>query len=257
LRGSLKEGAMELHYHPRLFAKQKKDFKEYFLEFLMIFFAVTLGFLAENLRENISNGEIEKKYIRSLQEDLRRDTLQINSYILFRTNLLRYCDSLQYCIADTNVFKNSNNMYNYCRELARYMRYFPTDRTIQQLKNAGHMHVIKNWDVSNAIVEYDNETKKMLEADYEMNEEILKYRRHLIDLLDLSDYDKKNPHGSFMESQFTNGNPGFISTDISKFKALYNEVFTVSAFTASGRQSAISLKDNATKLLHLLQETYE
>jgi hypothetical protein len=248
---------MELHYHPRLFGKQKKDFKEYFFEFLMIFFAVTLGFLAENLRENLSNREIEKKYILSLQEDVRRDTAQINSYILFRTNLLTYCDSLQYCITDTNVFKNSNSLYNYSRELARYMRYFPTDRTIQQLKNAGHMHVIKNWDVSNAIMAYDNETKRMLEVDYEMNEEILKYRRQLIDLLDLSDYDKKNPHGSFMDSQSTNGNPGFITTDDSKFKALYNEVFTVSAFTKNGRQTAISLKDNATKLLHLLQTTYE
>jgi hypothetical protein len=38
---------------------------------------------------------------------------------------------------------------------------------------------------------------------------------------------------------------------------LYNEVFTVSAFNKNGRQTAISLKDNAGKLLHLLQATYE
>ena len=35
---------MEVHHHPDLHHKRKK-FKEYFLEFLMIFLAVTLGFL--------------------------------------------------------------------------------------------------------------------------------------------------------------------------------------------------------------------
>lgn len=39
---------MEVHHHPHV---EKKNFKEYFLEFLMIFLAVTLGFFAESLRE--------------------------------------------------------------------------------------------------------------------------------------------------------------------------------------------------------------
>jgi hypothetical protein len=39
---------MEVHHHPRV---EKKNFKEYFLEFLMIFLAVTMGFFAENIRE--------------------------------------------------------------------------------------------------------------------------------------------------------------------------------------------------------------
>jgi hypothetical protein len=248
---------MELHYHPRLFSNQKKGFKEHFLEFLMIFFAVTLGFLAENLREHISNSKIEKKYILSLQEDLRRDTAQLASYILFKTKLLTYCNSLQNSIMDTNVFKSSNSLYNYSRELARYVRYFPTDRTIQQIKNAGNMHVIRNWDALNAIAVYENETKRMLEVDYEMNDETLRYRRYLIDLLDLTDYDKKNPPGSFMSYLKTNGNPGFITNDITKLKVLYNEVFTVSVFTHNCIESAASLKNYAIRLLQLLHEKYD
>jgi hypothetical protein len=39
---------MEVHHHPHV---EKKNFKEYFLEFSMIFLAVMLGFFAENLRE--------------------------------------------------------------------------------------------------------------------------------------------------------------------------------------------------------------
>ena len=42
---------MEVHHHPHV---EKKNFKEYFLEFLMIFLAVTIGFFAENIREHIT-----------------------------------------------------------------------------------------------------------------------------------------------------------------------------------------------------------
>jgi hypothetical protein len=39
---------MEVHHHPDLHHK-KKNFKEYFLEFLMIFIAVTMGFVSKSI----------------------------------------------------------------------------------------------------------------------------------------------------------------------------------------------------------------
>ena len=47
---------MEVHHHPDLHHKPKK-WKEYFLEFLMIFLAVTMGFFADNIREAYNNKE--------------------------------------------------------------------------------------------------------------------------------------------------------------------------------------------------------
>ena len=58
---------MEVHHHPHV---EKKGFKEYFLEFLMIFLAVTLGFFAESFREHLVNKEKENHYIQSLISDL-------------------------------------------------------------------------------------------------------------------------------------------------------------------------------------------
>src|ERR1700688_1880866 len=51
---------MEVHHHPDLHHK-RKNFKEYFLEFLMIFLAVTMGFIAENVREYITDGQKERQ----------------------------------------------------------------------------------------------------------------------------------------------------------------------------------------------------
>lgn len=55
---------MEVHHHPHV---EKKGIKEYFLEFLMIFLAVTLGFFAENVREHFDEEKTTKQYL----EDFR------------------------------------------------------------------------------------------------------------------------------------------------------------------------------------------
>ena len=68
---------MEVHHHPDLHHKPKK-WKEYFLEFLMIFLAVTLGFFAENLREVIKHKEEVKSNINSLVSDLQTDISLFN-----------------------------------------------------------------------------------------------------------------------------------------------------------------------------------
>ena len=79
---------MEVHHHPDLHHK-KKNFKEYFLEFLMIFLAVTLGFFAENIREKLSDRNKEKEYVSSLLEDLKTETASFNTAISANELLIR------------------------------------------------------------------------------------------------------------------------------------------------------------------------
>jgi len=52
---------MEVHHHPDLHHK-KKNFKEYFLEFLMIFLAVTMAFIGENMREQLCDAKYKWKF---------------------------------------------------------------------------------------------------------------------------------------------------------------------------------------------------
>jgi hypothetical protein len=72
---------MEVHHHSDLH-HNAKTWKSYFLEFLMIFLAVTLGFFAENIREKIVNNEKELHYMESIVADLKQDTLELNSIFL-------------------------------------------------------------------------------------------------------------------------------------------------------------------------------
>ena len=58
---------MEVHHHPKV---EKKKFKEYFFEFIMIFLAVTMGFFAETIRENITEHRRAKEFAESMLQDL-------------------------------------------------------------------------------------------------------------------------------------------------------------------------------------------
>src|SRR6187551_909146 len=55
-----KAESMEVHKHPH-HVMHKKKWSEYVLEFFMLFLAVFLGFIAENIREHSVNKEIEKR----------------------------------------------------------------------------------------------------------------------------------------------------------------------------------------------------
>ena len=65
---------MEVHHHPNM---EKKRFKEYFLEFLMIFLAVTMGFFAESLREHINEKSRAHDFAVTLYADLKADTVEM------------------------------------------------------------------------------------------------------------------------------------------------------------------------------------
>src|SRR6201989_2741559 len=72
---------MEVHKHPH-HVTHKKKWGEYLLEFFMLFLAIFLGFLAENLREQIVEHHREKVYIHSLVEDLKSDIIQSDQVLI-------------------------------------------------------------------------------------------------------------------------------------------------------------------------------
>ena len=245
------------HSHTGPDNHQGKRWTHYLWEFFMLFLAVFCGFLAEWQLERTIEHQREKQFIRSLKEDLVRDTSYVRSYIKFNKVLLQYCDSVQFAISSSDIFKNSNSFYNYSRVLAQFMRYYPTDRTIQQLKNAGNMRLIRNWDVSNAITDYDIKTKYLAELDAQLNEQIIKYREYLIDFLDLSSYDKQNPFGSFMDNNIrTQGNPGYINNDVKRAKVIYNQAFTLKMFLEGVENSAVEMIANEKQLVDMLEKEY-
>jgi hypothetical protein len=64
---------MEVHHH----AHHPKNWKEYITEFIMLFAAVTLGFLAENIREHQIINHKTNQNLQSIILDLKKDSALI------------------------------------------------------------------------------------------------------------------------------------------------------------------------------------
>src|ERR1700731_218101 len=92
---------MEVHHHPNV---EKKKFKEYFLEFLMIFLAVTMGFFAENLREKITDSRKIHEYMQSMVSDLQSDITLYRYSINFNKQYDQMIDTII-----TSFTGNKNN----------------------------------------------------------------------------------------------------------------------------------------------------
>src|SRR5438309_5974112 len=84
---------MEVHKHPH-HVTHKKKWTEYLLEFFMLFLAVFLGFIAENIREQVVDHEKEKQYMESLVTDLSSDTAIINKAIPLKEARIRSIDTV-------------------------------------------------------------------------------------------------------------------------------------------------------------------
>lgn len=152
---------MEVHYHPEEHHKHSKRFKEYLKEGLMIFVAVFMGFIAENIRERISDHKKEKEYAASLVRDLQQDSIKLSEVFGYQKLLDKGKDSLISVLSDSASSPDFNEkayhlFFKYGTSLAIFNS---TDRTMSQLLSTGNLRLIENHEVADKIADYYDTVK--------------------------------------------------------------------------------------------------
>ncbi len=212
---------MEVRPHTH---SERKRFKHYLWEFLMLFLAVFCGFLAENFREHKVEKEREKQYIVSMVEDLDEDILNIDSAVFFSQIKNKHFDTV------LNLFHTLSNGYNPVlrNNLLKIMGFWnltPTDKTMQQLKNSGGMRLIKNKRASDGITLYDLTLK-----DYATNVNIVGIALNTLsitasEVLDYESYDYDSKTMSL--EQIEKGSKNYLlKNDKASLGKYYNQIKT-------------------------------
>jgi hypothetical protein len=145
---------MEVHHHPHV---EKKNFKEYFLEFIMIFLAVTLGFFAESYREHLQENHKEKEFIASVKEDVVSDTSFLQAVIPENQRQYDKLDSLYTLVELARNGKGfpMNRLYYLTFRYGFGLVYFSAnERTISQIKSTGAFSLIKNKVCRDSVAQY-------------------------------------------------------------------------------------------------------
>jgi hypothetical protein len=155
---------MEVHHHPDLQHK-KKNFKEYFLEFLMIFLAVMLGFFAENVREHFDDGEREEAYAQTLYEDLKVDTTLLNAGISEKNFVIPKIDTFRMLVHTKAIDELPAGTWTYFGRFGtRKLNVSLQDATLKQLLSSGDLRLFQKHNVAYAIAQYDQAVQDMRDA---------------------------------------------------------------------------------------------
>ena len=156
---------MEVHAHTHT---ARKKWTHYLWEFLMLFLAVTLGFLVENQREHYVEHKRAKDFAGLLVADLRIDIAELNRAERVLNKIIIAGDSLA-SILNTDIKKvPGGKLYYYEYWSGWRWNVISRDATLQQLKNSGSLRYMKK-ELVKKILDYEESLKLiyLLQGKYE------------------------------------------------------------------------------------------
>jgi hypothetical protein len=149
---------MEVHHHSHT---PRKKWHHYFWEFLMLFLAVTLGFLVENQREHYIEHLRARQYALSLIEDLKKDTAEFNILEETYTKNINKIDSFRTILKNQSLAAiPGGSLYYYCEPGIWSSAMIFHDATIQQLKNSGSLRYFSS-ELQYKVSEYDRKAREL------------------------------------------------------------------------------------------------
>jgi hypothetical protein len=243
---------MEVHQHAH--HEGKKNWRSYFWEFLMLFLAVFCGFLAEYKLEHIVEHQKGIQYIHSLEVDIQVDTAKLSALITEFEQKKSGLDSMLESIKGISSLSNSNGLYNYLKYTTDYPDFIYTDRTMQQLKNAGGLRMIPDKESADRIVMYDAAIKRiLLTEELELNPNQQSLKRLTIAIFDFSSV-------SDFENKFSSGHFDYrlslLRYDKYMLKEYYNEIWIMNRKVGQHTKNLVKAKLTAEQLLQFLKEKY-
>jgi len=254
---------MEVHHHSH---SSGKKWTHYLWEFLMLFLAVFSGFLAENLREHVVELNREKQFIHSICEDLKSDTAQLGAELNFRKMMIRNIDSVLYYLNMPDPDKYGKFVYHYVRPISNSSYFISNDRTIQQLKNAGNLRLIRNQQASDLIMRYDLEVRRnevRIEREEKFKMDNIEAMNRVFNgnefngMLNKILIDKKSGFPQKFQSwPWPESNPPLIHKDKENIQRLINSLVftkTINAFYLEWNNGMIN---RASMLLEFLKKEY-
>ena len=213
---------MDVHHHHKGPGEKARHFKEYFFEFLMMFLAVTMGFIAENVREHLSDSSKEREYIVSMIKNLAVDTSNLKITIQANRKQIIGIDTLRSISRNKlSEIKVQDSLFEYTTKYLFSISEFKNDDiTLSQLRNGGGYRLIRNEGVLDSIEVYETNIQDLsLQSGY--------FLTGIGKTLDLSGKIFDLNAGRRFQSA-PSSTPILITSDPQKIYEFYNNCFMIS-----------------------------
>ena len=152
----------------------KKKWYVYFIDFIMLFVAVTLGFLAENVRDQQTDKNREISYLKNVHEDLFVDINRFEFVVSSNNWRLLLLDSLHMEI--NKVRPDLHSLYYYIRNIALRTTFESSHLGLDQIKASGGFRLIQNAKIIAGIQDYEGKLNNSMKLE-ELRERTLEQAR--------------------------------------------------------------------------------
>ena len=252
---------MEVHHHSHTSDpdshRGRKKWTHYFFEFLMLFLAVFAGFLAENWREHIVERKREKEYIRSMIEDLNRDTTVLSLDNGIRKEAVSMYDSVITLLNKKNRSQFEQQRIYYLVRMGLRLSPFPTlnDRTYEQMKSSGNLRLIHEKEISDKITHYYFSIKEFsLNTDQTLLrlQSLIEIQGKVFDgavfqqMIDIKNFEINQP----------TGNPALITEDKQTLNELSVRIHYALSILLYSQNFITELENEASRLIETLKKEY-
>ncbi len=130
----------------------KKRWVEYLLEFFMLFFALSLGFFAENIREASIEDQRANELAKSLQTDIKDDIEKFNEFVKLRKQLELNFETYINEIEKNGLQKDNQLQYALLATAIFNWKFFePQTANLDQIISSGALRYFKDAELVTQI----------------------------------------------------------------------------------------------------------
>ncbi|HEY9003393.1 MAG TPA: hypothetical protein VIM89_18700 [Mucilaginibacter sp.] len=240
---------MEVHHHPEV---EKKGLKEYLLEGLMIFIAVMMGFIAENIRENITNNEHARQLTAQLVQDLKADTSELNRASNFQVHKVETANDSLFVLSQQPLAKiDLKELQKLIIKSHNLFPFHPSGGASAAIKNELHLKQFSESKIISLIAEYEGEAK----LASTVQDIYLQYQRNMLDPFLRQHFTPANLNAAFNHKALPDAQMrNLTQADITQLGA---DMALIKVNSAELVRDYSGLRERATDLLQYVQKQYD
>ncbi len=215
-----------------------------------------MGFIAESIREHITERSREREYIQGFISNVETDTARLAGVLNFDHQQVQGIDS--FLLLAHAPMADNNNRRKFYRLFVTHLyssaTFKSSDATLQQLKNTGDYRLIIRDHAADSLAQYDSDINGIYTegAIYDAYfKEIISRLDELVDMTVFTDT-------TYIKGGKWTDKPLPLLNDPVKLRVLFNKVFDFRIITKAYAEDHIAPElENAKRLIAFLKKEYD
>ena len=149
---------------------EKINWKNYFIELIVVFIGITAAFLLNNWREDYKSNELKSKYLNSIKNDVIQDSMSVNE--ILKLNEGKEVKFKKYIASTIKGISSIDSAIILFQDILIIPKFYPQSNTYVSIKYSGNLNLISSYNMREGITNY-YESFTSIQSQQEMTVEFI------------------------------------------------------------------------------------